>query len=53
MEYLTVGEVAELKKCKPQYIRKLAKDGKLAAEQREHPQNHKTCYMIPLSAEVL
>lgn len=50
MEYLTVGEVADLKGCQPRYIQKLAKDGKLAAEQREHPQNHKICYMIPLSA---
>lgn len=50
MEYLTIKEAADLKGCQPQYIQKLAKDGKLAAEQREHPQNHKMCYMIPLSS---
>lgn len=50
MEYLTVKEVAELKCCKPQYIQKLAKDGKLDAVLREHPQNHKPCYMIPVSS---
>ncbi len=49
-EYLTIKEAADLKGCQPRYIQKLAKDGKLAAEQREHPQNHKMCYMIPLSA---
>lgn len=50
MECLTVKEVAELKGCKPQHIRKLAKDGKLDTVLREHPQNHKPCYMIPVSS---
>lgn len=50
MDYLTVKEVAELKGCKPQYMRKLAKDGKLNAVVRDHPQNHKPCYMIPVSS---
>lgn len=50
MDYLTVKEVAELKKCKPQYIQKLIKDGKLKAEQHLHPQNKKMCYMIPVSS---
>lgn len=50
MEYLTVKEVAELKGCKPQYIRKLAKDGKLNTVLQEHPQNHKSCYMFPVSS---
>lgn len=50
MEYLTVKEAAELKGCKPQYIRKLAKDGKLNTVIQEHPQNHKPCYMIPVSS---
>ncbi len=50
MEYLTIKEVSELKCCKPQYIQKLAKDGKLDAVLREHPQNHKPCYMIPVSS---
>ena len=50
MDYLSILDVAELKGCKPQYIRKLAKDGKIFAEQQEHPQNHKMCYMIPITA---
>ncbi|MDE6021192.1 MAG: helix-turn-helix domain-containing protein, partial [Ruminococcus sp.] len=50
MEYLTVKEMADLKGCKPQHIRKLAKDGKLETVLREHPQNHKPCYMIPVSS---
>lgn len=50
MECLTVKEVAELKCCKPQYIQKLAKDGKLDTVLREHPQNHKPCYMIPVAS---
>lgn len=49
MDYLTVKEYAELKGCKPQYIRKLILDGKLEAEQRPHPQNKQMCYMIPVS----
>lgn len=46
---LTVNEVAQLKGCKPQYIRKLAKEGTLQADmtmtERKTP-----LYMIPLTA---
>ena len=49
MDYLTVKEYAELKKCKTQYIQKLCKEGKIKAEQRPHPQNKQMCYMIPVS----
>ncbi len=49
MDYLTVKEYAELKCCKPQYIRKLILDGKLQAEQHPHPQNKRLCYMISAS----
>ena len=50
MDYLTVKEVAELKGCKPQYIRKLAKERKLDAVVQQHPQNHKPCYMFQIAA---
>ena len=50
MDYLSVKELAELKGCQPRYIQKLIKDGKLASKPQEHPQNHKTCYMIPITA---
>lgn len=50
MDYLTVKEVAELKGCSEQYIKKLCKVGKLQAEQHTHPQNKGMCYMIPVSA---
>jgi len=50
LDFLTVKEYAELKECKPQYIQKLAKEGKIPSEQRPHPQNKKLCYMIPVSA---
>lgn len=49
MDYLTVKEYAELKCCKPQYVRKLILDGKLEAEQCTHSQNKQMCYMIPVS----
>lgn len=50
MDYLTVKEFAELKGCKPQYIQKSVKDGKLEAIQDINPQNKKPQYLIPVSA---
>lgn len=49
MDYLTVKEVAELKKCKSQYIRKLILDGKIKAEKQYNPELKQTCYMIKIS----
>lgn len=49
MDYLTVKEVAELKNCKEQYIRKLCKDGKIQTEQKLNCKG-KMKYMIPISA---
>lgn len=50
MEYLSVKEVAELKGCSVQYIKKIAHDGKLKAVQEINPQNNCMQYMIPVSA---
>ena len=50
MDYLTVKEVASLKGCSEQYIKKICKLGKIQAEQQVHPQNKCLCYMIPVSA---
>lgn len=50
MEYLTVKEVAELKGCSVQYIKKIAKDGKLEAVQELNPDNNCMQYKIPVSA---
>lgn len=46
---LTVSEVAELKKCSPQYIRKLLDDGLLCGEKRLNERNRPT-YYIPLAS---
>ncbi|MDO5558103.1 MAG: Mu transposase C-terminal domain-containing protein [Oscillospiraceae bacterium] len=50
MDYLTVKEVAEIKCCSVQYIRKLTKDDKIKSIRQLHPQLKQECYMIPLSA---
>ncbi len=50
MDYLTVKQVAELKKCSERYVQKLVKNGELQAEEKLHPQNNQACYMIPVSA---
>lgn len=50
MDYLTVKEMAELKGCSPQYVKKLCQNGKLQAEQHTHPQNKGMCYMIPVTS---
>ncbi len=50
MDYLSVKEVAEIRKCSVQYIKKCCKDGKIEAIQRPHPQNKCMCYMIPVTA---
>ncbi|MDE6834182.1 MAG: Mu transposase C-terminal domain-containing protein [Ruminococcus sp.] len=49
MEYLTIKQTAELKKCSVRYIRKLCSNGKIKTEIRSHPQNKKPCYMIPVT----
>ena len=50
MDYLSVEEAAVLKNCSARYIRKQCKNGVLPAVIQEHPQNHKPCYQIPISA---
>ena len=50
MNFLTVKEVAELKGCSVQYLKKLAKDGRLEARQEINPQNNRMQYLIPLAA---
>lgn len=50
MDLLTVKQVAELKGCSVQYIKKLAHDGKLQATQETNIQNNCLQYLIPLSA---
>ncbi|MGN0587420.1 MAG: Mu transposase C-terminal domain-containing protein [Oscillospiraceae bacterium] len=49
MEYLTVKEVAELKGCSEQYVKKIIKDGKLSAEQTVNEKSRPK-YLIPVSA---
>ncbi|MCM1316525.1 MAG: hypothetical protein NC244_14275 [Alistipes senegalensis] len=48
MDYLTVAEMAELKNCSVQYIKKLCKDGKIQTEQ-ELNCKRRMKYMIPVS----
>ena len=50
MDYLTTKQVAELKGCSVQHIKKMCKDKILQAIESVHPQNKKMCYMIPISA---
>ena len=40
MDYLSVKEVAELKGCSVQYIKKIAHDGKIEAVRELNPQNN-------------
>lgn len=48
MEYLTVKQVADLKRCSERYVRKMISQNKLIAEQSEEPINHILQYMIPI-----
>lgn len=50
MEYLTVKEIAELKGCSIQYVKRIAKEGKLEAIQELNPDNNCMQYKIPVSA---
>lgn len=50
MDLLTVKEVAELKGCTSQYIRKIVKEGKLEAVEDSNPANNRKQYLIPVSA---
>lgn len=50
MDLLTVKEVAELKGCSLQYIKRIIKEGKLQAEETINKQNNKKQYVIPVSA---
>ncbi len=50
LDYLTVGEMADLKGCSVQYVKRICKEGKIKTELWKHPQNKQSCYMIPVSA---
>ena len=50
MDYLTVTEMAKLKNCSVQYIKRICKESKIQTELQPHPQNKQLCYMIPVSA---
>lgn len=50
MDLLTVKEVAELKGCSEQYIRRIIKEGKLEAEEDNDPKNNIKQYLVPVSA---
>lgn len=50
LDYLTVKEVAELKGCSEQYIKRLLKSGKLQSEMQLNPDSKKTRYIIPVTA---
>lgn len=50
MDYLTVKELAELRNCSVQYVKKLCKDDKIQTELQLHPQNKQPCYMIPITS---
>ncbi|MEG1427563.1 MAG: DNA-binding domain-containing protein, partial [Oscillospiraceae bacterium] len=45
---LTVKEVARLKGCTEQYIRKLISNGKINVEKSDNPLNHRLEYIIPI-----
>ena len=49
MDYLTVKEVAEIKGCSEQYIKKIIKDGKMEAVTEQNEKNRPK-YLIPVSA---
>ena len=50
MDFLTVKEMADLKGCSVQYIKKLAHDGKIQTVQEINMQNNCMQYMIPVAA---
>ncbi|MEI3015489.1 MAG: hypothetical protein V8T38_00020 [Oscillospiraceae bacterium] len=50
MTYLSTAEVAEIKGCTPQYVRRLVQNGKLTGETKDNAANNRTEYMIPLTA---
>lgn len=50
MDYLTVTELAELKKCSISYISRLIKTNKISAEFTLNPETNKMHSLIPISA---
>lgn len=50
MDYLTVKELAELKGCSGQYIRKQIAIGAINADQVVNEANGHTSYLIPVSS---
>jgi len=50
LNFLTTAQVAEVKGCTPQYIRRLAQTGKLEHIEKEQAANNRCEYLFPLSA---
>lgn len=48
MTYLSTQQVAELKGCTPQYIRRLCQSGKIKARAKENAANNRTEYEVSL-----
>lgn len=50
MDLLTVKQVAELKNCSEQYIRKQIKLGSIYAQEHSNPANNRKQYLVPASS---
>lgn len=50
MTYLSTAEVAEIKGCTPQYVRRLVQNGKLMGETKDNAANNRIEYQVPLTA---
>lgn len=50
MEYLSCKDYARLKGCSVQYVKKIAKEGKIDAVSDRNPHNGRPMYMIPVTA---
>ena len=50
MTYLTTAEVAELKGCTPQYVRRLCQNGSIESITSDISANNRTEYRVPLTA---
>ena len=50
MTYLSTAEVADVKGCTPQYVRRLCQVGKIEVVHKESAANNRTEYLVPLSA---
>lgn len=50
MTFLSTAQVAEIKGCSPQYVRKLVKTGRIPANETDTAANNRKEYAIPLNA---